>query len=136
MKRGSSSIVWCIQASTSSIRVSFCFSIAFVEVSQSGHPSACFELKVRISFWVLIFSGRAPAAATAPSLKPQASSLKNLAHQAHHAKDSAWPLARDDIANYERGRCDIPTMVLAELDRIGLNVSCVLNGREGDAYGV
>ncbi|MQY63312.1 MAG: helix-turn-helix domain-containing protein [Calditrichaeota bacterium] len=29
-------------------------------------------------------------------------------------------LSRDDIANYERGRCDIPTRVLAELDRLGI----------------
>jgi len=38
-------------------------------------------------------------------------------------------LSRHDIANYERGRCDIPTRVLAELDRIGFNISWVLNGR-------
>ncbi len=38
-------------------------------------------------------------------------------------------LSRHDIANYERGRCDIPTRVLAELDRMGFNLSWVLNGR-------
>ncbi len=37
-------------------------------------------------------------------------------------------LTRHDIANYELGRCDIPTRVLAELDRMGFNVSWVLNG--------
>ncbi len=37
-------------------------------------------------------------------------------------------LSRHDIANYELGRCDIPTRVLAELDRMGINVSWVLNG--------
>ena len=38
-------------------------------------------------------------------------------------------LSRHDIANYERGRCDIPTRVLAELDRMGFSMSWVLNGR-------
>lgn len=38
-------------------------------------------------------------------------------------------LSRDDVANYERGRCDIPTRVLAELDRMGFNLSWVLNRR-------
>ena len=37
-------------------------------------------------------------------------------------------LSRHDIANYELGRCDIPTRVLAELDRIGINLSWLLNG--------
>jgi len=37
-------------------------------------------------------------------------------------------LSRHDIANYERGRCDIPTRVLAKLDQMGFNVSWVLNG--------
>ncbi len=37
-------------------------------------------------------------------------------------------LSRDDLASYERGRCYIPTRVLAELDRMGVNVSWVLNG--------
>ena len=37
-------------------------------------------------------------------------------------------LSRDDIANYERGRCDIPARVLAELDRLGFNMSWLLNG--------
>ncbi len=32
------------------------------------------------------------------------------------------------VAFYELGRCDIPTRVLAELDRMGYNVSWVLNG--------
>ncbi len=40
-----------------------------------------------------------------------------------------FDLSRHDIANYERGRCDIPTRVLAELDRMGFNLSWVLNGR-------
>ncbi len=39
-----------------------------------------------------------------------------------------YGLSRDDIANYERGRCDIPTRVLADLDRMGFNLSWVLNG--------
>ncbi len=38
-------------------------------------------------------------------------------------------LSRDDVANYELGRCDIPTRVLAELDRMGINLSWLLNGR-------
>ena len=38
-------------------------------------------------------------------------------------------LSRHDIANYERGRCDIPTKVLAELDRLEFNLSWVLNER-------
>lgn len=38
-------------------------------------------------------------------------------------------LSRHDIANYELGRCDIPTRVLAELDSMGFNMSWVLNGR-------
>ena len=42
-------------------------------------------------------------------------------------------LSRDDIANYERGRCDIPTRVLAELDRLGFNMSWVVNG-EGEMF--
>ncbi len=37
-------------------------------------------------------------------------------------------LTRHDIANYERGRCDVPTRVLAEQDRMGFNVSWVLSG--------
>ena len=37
-------------------------------------------------------------------------------------------LSRDDVANYERGRCDIPTRVLAQLDRMGINLSWLLNG--------
>ena len=37
-------------------------------------------------------------------------------------------LSRHDIANYELGRCDIPTKVLAELDRMGFNLSWLLNG--------
>ncbi len=39
-----------------------------------------------------------------------------------------FDLSRHDIANYERGRCDIPTRVLAELDRMGINLSWLLNG--------
>jgi len=42
-------------------------------------------------------------------------------------------LSRDDVANYERGRCDIPTRMLAELDRMGFNVSWVLN-RRGEMF--
>ena len=38
-------------------------------------------------------------------------------------------LSRHDIANYELGRCDIPTRVLAELDRMGFNLSWMLNDR-------
>ena len=37
-------------------------------------------------------------------------------------------LSRHDISNYELGRCDVPTRVLAELDRMGFNLSWVLNG--------
>ncbi len=43
-------------------------------------------------------------------------------------------LSRDDVANYERGRCDIPTRVLAELDRMGFNVSWVLRN-QGEMVG-
>ena len=42
-------------------------------------------------------------------------------------------LNRHDIANYELGRGDIPTRVLAELDRMGVNLSWVLNAL-GDIY--
>ncbi len=42
-------------------------------------------------------------------------------------------MGKHDIANYERGRCDIPTRVLAGLDRMGFNLSWVLNGR-GEMY--
>lgn len=38
-------------------------------------------------------------------------------------------LSRDDIANYERGLCDTPVRVLAELDRLGFNLSWVVNGK-------
>ncbi len=44
-------------------------------------------------------------------------------------------LSRDDVANYERGRCDIPTRVLAELDRMGFNLSWLLNGR-GEMFAI
>lgn len=37
-------------------------------------------------------------------------------------------LSRHDIANYERGRCDLPTRLLAELDRLGFNIRWILNG--------
>lgn len=37
-------------------------------------------------------------------------------------------LSRHDKANYGLGQCDIPTKVLAELDRIGINLSWLLNG--------
>ena len=43
-------------------------------------------------------------------------------------------LSRDDVAKYELGRCDIPTRVLAKLDRMGFNVSWVLNER-GEMFG-
>ncbi len=38
-------------------------------------------------------------------------------------------LSRNDISNYERGLCDPPIRLLAELDRMGINLSWVLNGR-------
>jgi len=38
-------------------------------------------------------------------------------------------MGKHNIANYERGRCDIPTGVLAELDQLGFNVSWELSGR-------
>lgn len=41
-------------------------------------------------------------------------------------------LSRHSIANYERGLCDIPTRVLAELDSLGVNLSWVLNVRGRD----
>ena len=41
--------------------------------------------------------------------------------------------SRDDIANYERNRCDIPNRVLAELDRMGFRLSWLLNG-QGDLH--
>jgi len=44
-------------------------------------------------------------------------------------------LSRDDVANYERGLCDIPTRVLAELDRTGISLSWLLNGR-GEMFAV
>ncbi len=37
-------------------------------------------------------------------------------------------LSRDDIANYERERCDPPTRLLAGLDHLGFNISWILNG--------
>ncbi len=41
--------------------------------------------------------------------------------------------SRDDIANYERGLCDIPNRVLAELDKMGFRLSWLLNG-QGDLH--
>jgi len=41
--------------------------------------------------------------------------------------------SRDDIANYERGLCDIPNRVLAALDRLGYNLSWLLTG-VGDMF--
>ena len=35
--------------------------------------------------------------------------------------------SRDDIANYERGLCDIPNRLLAALDRLGFNLRWLLN---------
>ena len=35
--------------------------------------------------------------------------------------------SRDDIANYERGLCDLPDKLLAALDRLGFNLSWLLN---------
>ena len=40
-----------------------------------------------------------------------------------------FDLSRDDVANYERGLCDTPVKVLSELDRLGVNLSWVLNGK-------
>ncbi len=37
--------------------------------------------------------------------------------------------SRDDIANYERGLCDIPNRVLGELNRIGFGLTWLLNGK-------
>ena len=45
-----------------------------------------------------------------------------------------FDLSRDDVSNYERGLCDTPVKVLAELDRIGFNLSWVVNG-EGEMNG-
>ena len=42
-----------------------------------------------------------------------------------------FDLSRDDVANYERGLCDTPVKVLTELDRLGFNLSWVVNG-EGE----
>ena len=42
-------------------------------------------------------------------------------------------LSRDDVANYERGLCDTPVKVLAELDRLGFSLSWVVNG-EGEMF--
>ncbi len=39
--------------------------------------------------------------------------------------------SRDDIANYERGLCDIPNSVLAGLDRMEYSLTWLLNG-QGD----
>ena len=41
--------------------------------------------------------------------------------------------SRNDIANYERGRCDIPDKLLAALDRLGYNLSWLLTGA-GDMF--
>ncbi len=41
--------------------------------------------------------------------------------------------SRDDIANYERGLCDIPNRVLAELDRMGFGLRWLLTG-QGDLH--
>ena len=38
-------------------------------------------------------------------------------------------LSRHNIANYELGRCDIPTRILANLDKMGLNPGWLLNNR-------
>ena len=35
--------------------------------------------------------------------------------------------SRDDIANYERGLCDLPDKLLTTLDRLGINLSWLLN---------
>ena len=37
-------------------------------------------------------------------------------------------MGKHDISNYEMGMCDIPTRLLAELDRMGFNMSWVLKG--------
>ena len=44
-------------------------------------------------------------------------------------------MSRHDITNYELGRCDIPTRMLAELDQMGFNMSWVLNGRGENILG-
>ncbi len=41
-----------------------------------------------------------------------------------------FELRRHDIASHEWGLCDIPTRVLAELDRTGFSMSGLLNVRE------
>ena len=38
-----------------------------------------------------------------------------------------FDLTRNDIANYERGRCDLPDKLLAALDRLGINLRWLLN---------
>ncbi|MEE9465066.1 MAG: helix-turn-helix transcriptional regulator, partial [Candidatus Neomarinimicrobiota bacterium] len=41
--------------------------------------------------------------------------------------------SRNDIANYERGLCDIPNRVLVELDKMGFGLRWLLNGH-GDMH--
>jgi len=38
-------------------------------------------------------------------------------------------LSKHDVANYERRRCDIPTRIPANLDKMGLNLGWLLNNR-------
>ncbi len=44
-------------------------------------------------------------------------------------------LQRHDIANYERGRTDLPSRVMGGLDRLGFNISWLVTG-EGDMHKV
>ena len=44
-------------------------------------------------------------------------------------------LQRHDIANYERGRTDLPSNVMGGLDRLGFNISWLVTG-EGDMHKV
>lgn len=44
-------------------------------------------------------------------------------------------LRRHDIANYERGRTDLPSNVMGGLDRLGFNISWLVTG-EGDMHKV
>lgn len=44
-------------------------------------------------------------------------------------------LQRHDIANYERGRTDLPSNVMGGLDRLGFNISWLVTG-DGDMHQV
>ena len=45
-----------------------------------------------------------------------------------------FDLTRDDIANYERGRCDVPNRLLAQLETFGFSLNWLLN-QEGSILG-